>query len=432
MKVLMLMKVLLKLFILFILLLFSFFFSSAETALTTCNKVKLKAMADDGDSHALILYELLSDLNSILSAIIIGNCITIILASSIATILAIDLLRIFGVGITVGILTILILIFGEIVPKSIASANAIELSLFYIPALDIITKILSPLVFIVNKFSKLFLKIFKLNTELVDTSVTPQELKVLIDNGVKFGSIEEEEKEYINNVLDFVHTSVKDIMIPRVDITSISIDTSYEDTLEIIKDNMYTRLPVYSYNREDIVGIVNIKDLIGVSSDDFNLSNYVRSVLFTFEGKDINELFDDMRKKRMPFAIVLDEYGCLSGLVTMEDIVEELVGEIRDEFDWYEEDDIKQIDENTYEVVGNAPLEGVSRILNLRYKSDEYITFGGYMSGLFSSLPSEGSKYEDNDCIIEILKVHGHRVKSISIKIKDADSSVEEVFNDKK
>ncbi len=410
-----------QLIILVVLLGLSAFFSSAETALTTVNKIKMKNLAEEGNRRAERVLRITDDSKKMLSAILIGNNIVNLSASSLATTLAIRFIGNSGAGIATGILTLLILIFGEITPKTMATIRATQLSMRYSGVIWGLMVILTPVIDIVNALSKGVLLLLRVNPDDAEETITEEELRTLVDVGHENGVIEEEEREYIHNIFDFTDSTAKEIMIPRIDMRTIDVETSYEGLMEIFGEDMHTRYPVYEEDADHIIGFVNMKDMILAANDEqFSLRHYLRKVYVTYEQKHTAELFEEMRKERLSLTIVLDEYGALAGMVTLEDLLEELVGEIRDEYDGDEEDDIVQLSDEEYEVQGSMNLEDVCEELHLDLVTDDedFETIGGYLIGRLNHFPQEGETYEDEDGVFfRVDEAENNRIIKIYVRI---------------
>ncbi len=409
----------LQFIVLGILLFLSAFFSSAETALTTVNKIKMKTLADEGDKKAELVLRITEDSSKMLSAILIGNNIVNLSASSLATTLAIRLLGSVGAGIATGILTLLILIFGEISPKTIATLKSTRISLRYAGVIWVLMVILTPVIYVINWLSMGFLRLLRVDPTKNEGAMTEEELRTLVDVSHESGVIEGEEREYIHNIFDFTDATAKEIMIPRIDMTVINVNWSYDKLLEVFEEDMYTRLPVYEEDTDNIIGLINMKDMILAPKDDrFSIRSYLRKVYFTYEQKNTSELFEQMRRERLSLAIVLDEYGAVAGMITLEDLLEELVGEIRDEFDGDEEDDIIPINEREYDVQGSMNLEDLCDDLDLNFESEDYDTIGGYLTGLFDHFPEKGEMYVTGDgVILRVDAVDNMRITKVHIKL---------------
>lgn len=410
-----------QIIILPVLLLASAFFSSAETALTTVSRIKVRTLADNGNRRAETVLRVTDRQSKMLSAILIGNNVANLSASSLATIIAIRLLGDMGAGIATGVLTLLILIFGEIAPKSMASINSLSLSLRFAPHIWRLMWILTPLIYIVNLMANAMIRLMGTDPHRRRENLTEEELRTIVDVSQEAGVIEHEERNYIHNLFDFTDSNVREVMIPRIDVTVANVNWSYDKLISVFAGCMFTRLPVYDENSNSIVGIINMKDLLLVKDKaHFSLRDYLRSAYFTFELKNTRELFEEMRQNSIAMAIVMDEYGAFAGIISLEDLLEELVGEIRDEYDSNEEDDIVQLNEREYLVVGSMNLEDLMSIIPLGYESEDYDTIGGYLTGEFDHFPNQGETYVDsNGAILKVEKVRKNRITKILIHLPE-------------
>ncbi|SHJ61584.1 HlyC/CorC family transporter [Pseudobutyrivibrio xylanivorans] len=410
---------LIKLIILLLLLGLSGFFSSAETALTTVNKIKIKTMADDGDKKAAKVLKVIGRPKKMLSAILIGNNIVNLSASSLATTLAIQLFGSYGAGIATGVLTLLILIFGEITPKSLATLNSTKLSLRYAPAVGGLMWVLTPVITIVNFLAGLFIRMFGIDPDFKDETITEEEIRTMVDVSHESGAIEQDERTMIHKVFDFSDACAKEVMIPRIDMTMVDADVTYDELMAVFKEDMYTRIPVCEPDTDKVLGIINMKDFLGVGpSENFSVRDYLRDTYFTYEMKNVSDLFDEMREESASLSIVLDEYGELSGMITLEDLLEEIVGEIRDEYDEDEEDPLVRLSDREYQVLGSMNLEDLCQLIPLGFTSDDYDTIGGYIVGAFDHFPNVGETYVSEDgTIIRVLAVEKKRITKLRIKL---------------
>ncbi len=410
---------LIKLIILILLLCLSAFFSSAETALTTVNKIKIKTMADDGDKKAVRVLKVIDRPKKMLSAILIGNNIVNLSASSLATTLAIEIFGSVGAGIATGILTLLILIFGEITPKSLATINSSKLSLRYAPVVGGLMWILTPVITVVNFLAGICIRMFGIDPDFKDETITEEEIRTMVDVSHESGAIEGDERTMIHKVFDFSDACAKEVMIPRIDMTMVDADITYQELIDVFKENMYTRLPVCEPDTEKVLGIVNMKDFLGlVPPENFTVKEYLRDAYFTYEMKNVSDLFDEMREESASLSIVLDEYGELSGMITLEDLLEEIVGEIRDEYDEDEEDPVVRLSDREYQVLGSMNLDDLCEMIPLGFTSDDYDTIGGYIVGAFDHFPNVGETYVSEDgTIIRVLAVEKKRITKLRIKL---------------
>ncbi len=368
----------------------SAFFSSAETALTTANKVKIKVLADSGDRRAETLLKITKNPGKMLSAILIGNNIVNIAAASLTTSFTMNLFGNWAVSIGSGVLTLLILIFGEISPKTLASHNAEKLALVYAGVIHVLVKVLTPVIYLTNRLANLFLSALGVDPNARTDVMTENELRTYVDVSHEDGVIEQEEKQMIYNVFDFGDTQAKDIMIPRVDMVCVDANASYEEIRRVFQEEKFTRLPVYEDSSDNVIGILNIKDFIFADAANFNLRAMLREPYFTYEYKSTSELMDEMRKDAINFTIVLDEYGATAGLITLEDLLEEIVGEIRDEYDHDEENLIQKISDREYVIEGSMKLDDVNDALGLSLSSEDYDSLGGLIIAGLDRLPKAG------------------------------------------
>lgn len=404
-----------------ILLCLSAFFSSSETALTTVNQIRMRSLADNGDKRAARVLHVTGNPGKMLSAILIGNNIVNLSASSISTSLAIHLFGNTGAGIATGILTFLILIFGEVTPKTMATIKADSMSLTAAAPIGFLMKILTPVIFIINKLSLGLMFLLHVNIKDAQKKMTEEELRTIVDVSQENGVIEHEERDMIHNLFDFGDAEAKEIMVPRIDMTFVQADATYQEVLDIFRQDMFTRLPVYEDSTDNVIGIINMKDfLLQNDTPEFSVRNLLREPYFTYEHKNTADLFLEMRKSSISLAIVLDEYGVTAGLITLEDLLEEIVGEIRDEYDADEEDDITRISDREFYVLGSANLNDVSEALSLHFTSDDYDTIGGYCLGLLDHLPEKNEIIlTDNNILLRIDRMEKNRIERIYIRLPE-------------
>ena len=380
-----------QLAVLLLLLGLSAFFSSAETALTTVNKIRVRTLIEEGDKRALRLEKVLEQPAKMLSAILIGNNIVNMSLSSLGTIIATKAFGSAGAGIATGILTFLVLVFGEITPKTCATLSAEKISLRFAGVIYGWMCITTPLIYIINTFSMGVLKLLRVNPNKHSDAYTENEIRTIVEVSHQDGAIESEERKMINNVFDLDDHLAKDIMVPRVDMTFLNVNASYAETIEVYRQDLFTRLPVYEENRDNILGILNVKDLLLYEDKEhFQVRHILREAYFTHEFKKSSELMMEMRENSISLAIVLDEYGETAGLITLEDILEEIVGEIHDEYDENEEDFIQEVDEREYIVEGSINLDELNDRLELDLNSDEYDSLGGFIIERLDRLPEAG------------------------------------------
>ena len=408
----------LQLVILVILLSASAFFSSAETALMTSNKLKIRNLAENGDKRAKKVLDITANTDKMLSAILIGNNVVNLTASSLSTTLT---LKIFGsslVGIATGILTFLILVFGEITPKNVASKNAEDMALAYIGVISVIVTVMTPVIFIVNKVAGAVISIFTKNSD-ENNAVTEEELRAMVEYSHEEGVIENEEKKMIVNVVDFGDTVAGDIMVPRVDMVMVDEKSSYEEILQVFREERYTRIPVYEETPDNVIGILNVKDFLLIEDKkNFVMKELLREPLYTYEYKKTSALMMDMRKTGANIVIVLDEYGITAGLITLEDMLEEIVGEIRDEFDADEDEGITKVSDLEYLIDGSTNLDDINDRIGLELSSDEYESIGGLIMEKLGRIPAEGEIINLDSIVLTVKKMDHARIEKVCLKLK--------------
>ena len=407
--------------ILFLLLSLSAFFSSAETALTTVNKIRICALIEEGNKKAETVQRILDSYSKMLSTILVGNNIVNISASSLATTLAIDIWGSYAVGFMTGALTLAVLLFGDITPKTWAMYHSEKISLTYAKIIYFLMQLFTPIIFVIDKLSGAILTVFRINTSGKTTIVTEKDVKTYVDVGHEDGAIEKEEKEMIYNVFDFSDSDAKDVMIPKIDIVMVDINATYNELMKIFKESMYTRIPVYENDTDNVVGIVNVKDLILVPNKKvFSIRDILRDTYYTYEYKKTADLMVEMRKAAMNMAIVLNEYGACAGMVTLEDLLEEIVGEIRDEYDGDEETLIQEIDTRTYLVEGSMKLDDINDALHTTLFSEDYDSIGGILIEALDHLPEKGETITTADGILlRAEEINQNRIEKVFMVLPD-------------
>jgi len=407
--------------VLIVLLLLSAFFSSAETSMTSVNKIKILSLAEQGNKKARTLLKILEDSGRMLSTVLIGNNIVNLTASALATSLSIRIWGSTAVGLATGVLTLLILIFGEISPKTLATIHSEKLALNYAGTIIFLMRILTPVIFLINNLSLLFLRLMRVDPSAKMNTMTEHELRTILDVSHEDGVIESEERQMIYNVFDFGDSLAKDIMVPRVDMVFVNVNSTYQEVITIFKEEKFTRLPVYEGTTDNVIGVIIIKDLIFYDvSREFNIRDIMREPHFTYEYKKTSELMLEMRQDFINFTIVLDEYGATAGLVTLEDLLEEIVGEIRDEYDKDEEDLIRQINDREFIVEGSMKLDDLNDALSLDLESEDYDSIGGYIIERLDHLPGTGeSVVSDNEIKLVVDAVEKNRIDKVHIYLPE-------------
>ena len=415
-----------RLCVLIVFLFLSAFFSSAETALTTVNRIRLKNLADDGDSRAQIVLRLTENPKNMLSAILIGNNIVNLYASSLATMLVTDIWGSRAVGLATGLLTLFILVFGEVAPKTASTLYSEEIALRVGGIIRFCSFILTPVIWLVNRLAFLLLRLLRLDLNRRGDTITEEELRTMVEESHREGEIETGEKELINNVFDFGDAVARDIMVPRVDMIFVDAGAGYGELMEIFRREKYTRFPVCEGGSDHVIGIINIKDVfLGGGEEDFRLKDFLRQPLYTYELKKVSGLMLEMQQKNLSVAIVLDEYGVTAGLVTLEDMLEEIVGEIRDEYDADEKDEVRKVGEREYLVEGSLNLDDLNDRLGLSLESEDFDSVGGLIIGMLDHLPAEGESVTADGVSLRVEKVTKNRIDQVRVTLSREDGEPE-------
>lgn len=415
-----------QLVILIILLFLSGFFSSAETALTTVNKLKLRSLADDGSKRAAKVLAVTENSGKLLSTILIGNNIVNISASALATTLCTQVFGSQFIGISTGLLTLFVLIFGEITPKTLATIHAVPLSMFFVYPISVLMFILTPAIWLLNIITGAIFKILRVDTSGKDNVITESELRTVVDVSHEEGVIEKEERFMISNVVDFGDALSKDIMIPRADVVCADVNSTYEELVQIFKSEAYSRIPIYEGSKDHVIGILYLKDLFfyieSKKSSDFNIRQILRKPHFVYEYQKTSQIFADLKTSSVTMAVVLDEYGASSGIITMEDLIEEIVGEIRDEYDGEEVDNIKKIDENTYDIDASVKLDDINDAIGTSLTSTDYDSLAGFVIELLDKLPEEGEEAIYENLSFKVTKVTKNRIERVTVTIHEIET----------
>lgn len=403
--------------LLIVLISLSAFFSMSETALMSLSKVRLRNMVEEKVKGADLVEKLLEEPNKLLGAILIGNNIVNIGASSIATSVALQIFGNSGAAVATGIMTVLILIFGEITPKSLAQQNAEKISIRIAKIIKFIVTVFKPFVTVFTGISSLFIRICGGDPNETEPFITEEELRTMVGVSEEEGVLEDGEKEMIFNVFDFSDIQVKDVMVQRVDMVALDATSDYSKVKELIKEEQFSRVPVFNETIDNIVGILNVKDLIIKDNDteNFNILDYIREPFYTFEFKKIKEVFNEMKKTRNHFAVVLDEYGGTVGIVTIEDLIEEIVGEIEDEYDEEREDNIKVVKENEYIVEGSTKLHDISDLIGVNMESEDFDSVGGLVLEKLGRLPKKNEKVQIGNIKFVVEDREKNRIKKVRI-----------------
>lgn len=408
---------LIQIVLLGILLVGSGFFSASETALMSLSKIRIRYMKEEGVKGAKLVGSLIDNPNNLLTSILVGNNVVNIAATSISTSLFMSLYGERGVPIATAVMTILVLIFGEITPKTIAANNTEKVALIVSKPIKAIIVFLKPVVWVFNIITWAIFKILGVQDKGIQPYITEEELKTMVNVSHEEGVLEIEEREIINNVFQFGDMQAKEAMIQRLDIVAINAEDTYEEIMDLFKNEKLSRLPVYEESIDNIIGILNIKDVVFLEDEEienFNIKEYVREAFFTYEFKKITQLLEEMKKEKCQMAIVVDEYGATAGLITVEDLVEVIVGDIDDEYD-EEDDEIQVIKEDEYIVEGSTKITDVNEMIGTKLESEEFDSIGGFIIGHLGRIPEENEVVEVDNIRLCIESLDKNRIMKIRI-----------------
>lgn len=409
-----------QILILIICLMLSAFFSMSETSLMSLSKIKIRHMVKEGTKGYKIIDKLLDNPSKLLGAILIGNNIANICASAIATSIAIQAIGEGSVAIATAMMTVLVLIFAEITPKSLAKQNSEKVALLVCKPISIIIKVLNPLVFVFTKISNFLIKLLGGNMDSNEPFITEEELKTMVGVSEEEGILEDMEKKFIFNIFEFADARAKDVMVQRLDLIALDSKSSYEDVIEIIKKEQFSRIPIYEDRIDNIIGILNVKDLlikrVLLNEElEFNIKDYMREANYTYEYKKIIDLFSEMKMSRNHMTIVIDEYGGTVGLITIEDLIEEVLGEIEDEYDKLEDDHIIKVNNNEYIVDAKTNITDLSDVLGIKIQSEEFDSIGGLIFGEVGSLPKQRDEIVYNNVKFVVESVKKNRINKVRV-----------------
>lgn len=405
-------------FIFIILISLSALFSMSETAFMSINKIRVKTLAEENNKKAILILSLLKEQNRLLSSVLVGNNLVNIAASSLTTSFVISIFGNEGTGVAIatGLVTLIILIFGEITPKSLATQNAESIAFGVCRFIKFITIVFTPVVAILNIVSGFFVRLFGGNA-IKGPTMTEEDLKTIVTVSHEEGVLEDEEKEMIHNVFEFGDTEIKEIMTPRIHVESISDDTTYDEIITTFRDCQFSRLPVHNDSFDEIIGVLYIKDLflVDVNRDDFDVKKVMRDTYFVYEFNQISDVFEAMRKEHVSLAVVLDEYGVMSGIVTLEDIVEEIVGEIDDEYDEIEQSVI-DLGNGEYLIDGSLNIDEVNDACETSFDSEDFESIGGLVLGRCNGSPEVHQKIIIDRVIFTIEEIDKNRIVLLRLK----------------
>lgn len=407
--------------VLVILIILSAYFSATETAFSALNKIKIKNLANDGNKRAKLVLELCEKYDKLISSILIGNNIVNILSTSIATALFVELLKENGVAASTVVMTIVVLIFGEVCPKSIAKEIPEKFAMFSSPYINAICVVLTPITLFFVGLKKVLSKLFGFKS---DTLITDDELLTMVKEAQADGGIDEDEGDLITSAIEFYDMDVNDILIPRVDIVAVDYDTPKEEINKVFRETRFTRIPVYRETVDKIIGIINQKDFnYGVMEGNMSIDEVIKPVAYVSANMKISDLLTLLQKKKSHLAIVTDEYGGTEGIVTLEDVIEELVGEIWDEHDEVI-NDIEEISENSYKISCNANIDKISELFEVDVET-ESTTVSGWVMEVLQKIPEVNDNFSLEELDVVVTKADEKRALEVVITKNRVESQTE-------
>ncbi|MEK7742439.1 MAG: hemolysin family protein [Nitrospirota bacterium] len=395
--------------------------ASAESSFIAVNKIRIRSLMEKGDSRAKAVQKLLDEHDKLFSAVILSGNLFTILATSIGTVLALRYFGEDGIIIATIIMTFLTVVFGELAPKTFAVTYSEKVSLLLAKPVAFYIRLISPLVWIFKVTSNLIIRMLGGKKKSVSPFVTEEEIKTMINIGEEEGTLEEEEKQMLHKVFEFGDKVVTEAMVPRTEIVSIPDDSTVGDALKLVLEEGYSRYPVVKENIDSVTGILYVKDIVkqmaqGKIENYTPITEIVREAYYIPENKMVTELLDEMQKNKFQIAIVMDEYGGTAGLITLEDIMEEIVGGLQDEFEAMEgEKEVEIIDERTSIVAGQTGLDEINELVGSELVSEDFHTIGGFVFGLFRRLPKVGEQVRYHNLRFLILEMEDRKISKVKI-----------------
>ena len=408
--------------IIIICIIFIALLSTSEVAFISLNRIRLRHLVEKGDKNAKIARKIRDEHDRLFSAVILSGNLFTVLATSVGTAVAISLLgKDIGIIIATIAMTVLTVIFGELAPKTFAVTHAEKISLTLARPIEIYIKLIAPLVWIFNKLSNFIIRLFGGEVKPAPQLLTEEEMKAMIKIGEEEGAIEKEEKEMLHNVFAFGDKKVTEAMVPRTEIVAIPEEAAVADVLTLVEEEGYSRYPVIKETVDTITGVLYVKDIIRKMAKEevpprTAIKNFVRDAYYIPESKMVTSLLDDMQKNKFQIAIVVDEHGGTAGLITLEDIMEEIVGGLQDEFEAIEaEKEVEILDERTFVVSGSTGIDEINELVGIDIESEEFHTIGGFLFGLFGHLPKTGEQLRYHGLRFLILEMDGRKIEKIKI-----------------
>lgn len=410
-----------SLIIIILCIIMSAYFSATETAFSSLNRIRIKNLAEKGNQRAALVMRLSERYDSLLSTILIGNNIVNIATASLATVLFVKMLgEDTGPSVSTAVTTVVVLIFGEVSPKSIAKESPEKFAMFSAPILHAFMVVLTPFNFLFGLWKKLLSRLFRTQE---DTSITEDELLTIVDEAELAGGIDEQEGTLIRSAIEFSELEARDVLTPRVDMTAVPLTSTKEEIASVFAETGFSRIPVYEGDIDHIIGILYLKDFHNyVYHTDRDVSSIIRPALYITEGKLIGQLLKELQKQKSHIAVVLDEFGGTVGIVTMEDILEQLVGEIWDEHDEVVEE-IQQVSDHEYTVLGSANVEKLFEQLDIDEEMD-VVTVSGWVIETLGHVPEQGESFDWKNLHVSVLEMDGRRVKKIQVVAEETADSL--------
>ncbi len=396
--------------------------SSSEVAFISLSRIRLRHLVESGARHAKVAQKIRDEHDRLFSAVILSGNLFTVLATSVGTAVSISLLgKDIGIIVATVVMTILTVVFGELTPKTFAVTHAEGISLAMAKPIELYIRAISPLVWVFNKLSNGIIRLFGGEIRPTPQMLTEEEMKSMIKIGEEEGAIEKEEKAMLHNVFAFGDKKVTEAMVPRTEMIIISEDAAVANVLSLVEEKGYSRYPVIKETVDNITGMLYVKDILRKMAKEevlpeMAIKNLVRDAYYIPESKMVTSLLDDMQKNKFQIAVVVDEHGGTAGLITLEDIVEEIVGGLQDEFEAIEaEKEVEVLDESTFVVTGSAGLDEINELVETEIKSEEFHTIGGFLFGLFGHLPKTGEQLRYHDLRFLILEMDGKKIEKIKI-----------------
>ncbi len=396
--------------------------SSSEVAFIAVSRIRLRHLTEKDNRRAKTAQKIRDQHDQLFSAVILSGNLFTILATSVGTALALNIFgEDFGVIVATILMTFLTVVFGELAPKTFAVTHAEKIALLMAKPIEIYIKLVSPVVWIFNRVSNSIIRIFGGEVKPTPQFLTEEDMKAMISIGEEEGAIEKEEKKMLHNVFEFGDKKVSEAMVPRTEIVSVPENAVVADALELVSTKGYSRYPVIKETVDNIVGVLYVKDiLLKMTREDVNghtpINNIVRDAYYIPESKMVTELLDDMQKNKFQIAIIVDEHGGTAGLITLEDIMEEIVGGLQDEFEAIEaEKEVEIVDESTFVVAGYTGIDEINELVGVNIESEEFHTIGGFLFGLFGHLPKAGEQLRYHGLRFLILEMDGKKIEKIKV-----------------